>query len=337
MNETLTLRRLAELIANTTAIPTDAAESFAKSFFAHIEDALAVTDRVDIDGLGSFVRNSDLSEPVKFIPDEKMAAALNRPFAMFTPVTVGEDDIIEEESISETNTVEAAITPSVVPTSNVDTPEKDSVQTPDSLPTASESATVVPEPIIPTPEQPLIQENEESDEYYTPVKRIGRFWLIILFIFGLIIGTVIGYIYHDDIAGLIRGHENSSEFLETDTTDLSDSSYSTDTVTTPLVQPDTIDIKNAVTTEMSNKGVEVYDTVTPQRFLTTMARQYYGPMEYWVFIYEANSDHLGHPNRIKPGTVVHIPNRETFTNGESEDEILLRAKRMGKEIYSRFE
>ena len=81
----------------------------------------------------------------------------------------------------------------------------------------------------------------------------------------------------------------------------------------------------------------VTDTIRPNRFLTTMARLYYGKMDYWAFIYEANADKLGHPNRIKPGTVVVIPPIDEIRRGESDAETLQRAKKLGKEIYARFD
>ena len=51
----------------------------------------------------------------------------------------------------------------------------------------------------------------------------------------------------------------------------------------------------------------VTDTIRAGRFLTTMAREHYGRMEYWVYIYEANAARLGHPDRLSAGTVVVVP------------------------------
>lgn len=77
------------------------------------------------------------------------------------------------------------------------------------------------------------------------------------------------------------------------------------------------------------------DTVTSTRYLATMARQYYGKSIYWVFIYQANADHLNNPNRIKPGTVVIIPEKETFM--EATDEATVRkAEKIKAELDRRF-
>lgn len=56
----------------------------------------------------------------------------------------------------------------------------------------------------------------------------------------------------------------------------------------------------------------VYDTVTGTNYLAKMARKYYGRSSYWVFIYQANTDVLDNPDRIKPGTRVLIPPKSSF-------------------------
>ena len=75
---------------------------------------------------------------------------------------------------------------------------------------------------------------------------------------------------------------------------------------------------------------ERYDTVTSSRYLTTMAREYYGGMEFWVYIYDANRDVLGHPDRISPGTRVRIP-RNLPTDAQARRQ----AVKMADDIYRR--
>ena len=41
--------------------------------------------------------------------------------------------------------------------------------------------------------------------------------------------------------------------------------------------------------------------------LTHFAKRYYGQKEFWVYIYEANKDHLSHPDRIPMGTLIRVP------------------------------
>ena len=80
----------------------------------------------------------------------------------------------------------------------------------------------------------------------------------------------------------------------------------------------------------------VTDTVTSIRFLTTMSRDHYGCMEYWVYIYEANASILGHPDRLKAGTVVTIPSADSLGLRPGDEAKIREAKQKAAEIYGRF-
>jgi hypothetical protein len=59
-------------------------------------------------------------------------------------------------------------------------------------------------------------------------------------------------------------------------------------------------------------------------------------MDYWVFIYEANANKLGHPNKIKPGTQVVIPPLDEYATEPTKAENLAKARRLAAEIYARY-
>lgn len=80
---------------------------------------------------------------------------------------------------------------------------------------------------------------------------------------------------------------------------------------------------------------EVYETVTPTNYLSIMARRHYGAQVYWVYIYEANADKLGHPDRIAPGTRVRIPDRSTIP-GIGTPEGIRTAENKSRELRKRF-
>lgn len=79
-----------------------------------------------------------------------------------------------------------------------------------------------------------------------------------------------------------------------------------------------------------------YDTISKTRYLTTMAKEYYGDYNLWPYIYEANHDILGHPDRIRPGTRVRIPDLKDYGVDPKNPNDIRRAKRKGIEIYSRY-
>jgi nucleoid-associated protein YgaU len=66
-------------------------------------------------------------------------------------------------------------------------------------------------------------------------------------------------------------------------------------------------------------------TVAKDDWLSTIARTWYGDMNLWPAIYDANRDQIADPNKIKPGWVLTIPDLSDYTP-EEKTEILARAK-----------
>ena len=80
----------------------------------------------------------------------------------------------------------------------------------------------------------------------------------------------------------------------------------------------------------------VYDTIGKTRYLTTMAKYHYGNFNLWPYIYEENKAKLGHPDRIRPGTPVVIPQLSKYGVATANKEDVEKAKKMGVEIYARY-
>ena len=63
--------------------------------------------------------------------------------------------------------------------------------------------------------------------------------------------------------------------------------------------------------------------------LTWLAYRYYGNKDLWVYIYDANKDHLGNPNEIRVGTPIRIPrltSEQQDTTLQTTREVMLRLK-----------
>lgn len=342
MNNTIALPRLAELLASSAKIDIAESEKFIKAFFAHIEDALAVSENVTVKGLGTFARSSNPETPVVFTIDPELAAAVNQPFDMFEPIAVGDADIPETAvaDVPDNTTM-----PSVEPVANQPVAEIVMDKTTATDRAENADATTSPAPIS-EPQQAQYYEEYKGIplEMEESSPRNHTFaWSALAFIIGLILGAVMAYF----------GHDNLSHLFENDVRETQDTA-SEQTVTAIAVAIEPVDIEDVANDTVPESKpeqevsepkelpqitatAEVYDTVTPNRFLTTMARQYYNQMEYWVFIYEANADKLGNPNRIKPGTVVKIPARSDFEKDADRGQTLNRAKRLAGEIYDRFQ
>lgn len=333
MNEILSLPRVVEIMAANADIDSAASERFIKAFFSHLEDALAVSESVIIDGLGVFMRSDDPDNPIKFIADQALIEAINQPFEMFEPIAVGDIDLTAEIE-PQTAETKVATPPALgvdLQTAADGEPEIKHVDEPVSDPIAevtghnSEKDNAIVSDEIEYPAQSVVLD-EEPHQKHTAI------WICIAFLLGLVIGAVISFLSHDRLQ-TIFGTENDDI-----STILPDDSDVEEQVSLKIETPDE-KYQEADEDEAPVQAIktEVYDTVTPNRFLTTMARQYYGPVEYWAFIYEANADHLGNPNRIKPGTRVLIPDRSEFETDGSTEATINRAKRIGREIYSRYE
>lgn len=79
-----------------------------------------------------------------------------------------------------------------------------------------------------------------------------------------------------------------------------------------------------------------YDRIGKDRFLITMARDYYGNPYFWPYIYEENRVKFAHPDRITPGTGVVVPNLNKYGVNPNNPADVQKAKELGKEIYARF-
>lgn len=80
----------------------------------------------------------------------------------------------------------------------------------------------------------------------------------------------------------------------------------------------------------------VYDTIGKTRYLTTMAKDHYGNFNLWPYIYEENKSFLRHPDRIRPGTQVVVPNLSKYGVDPNNKKDIEKAKALGVEIYSRY-
>ena len=109
----------------------------------------------------------------------------------------------------------------------------------------------------------------------------------------------------------------------------------TDTVvaipSTPVMEEvteDTAVIENAPELPVYQQFIATEEIREGSR-LTWLAYRYYGNKDLWVYIYDANKDHLGNPNEIRVGTPIRIPRLTTEqqdTTLQTTREVMLRLK-----------
>lgn len=95
-------------------------------------------------------------------------------------------------------------------------------------------------------------------------------------------------------------------------------------------------VRESASTNSVGNTDAVTDTIGRKYYLASMARRYYGEMIFWVYIYTENEAHLGHPDRVPPGTVVTIPPASKYGIDRTDPASIERAQREQARIYAKF-
>ncbi len=345
MNQKLTLQQLARALARATGSSQNLAGSFIKDFFALITDTLKKGESVTIKNFGKFSPAVDPEEMVVFTPDKELSQALNAPFSFFEPVELGDEvsdealnepveifpegEPIEEETQAPDGeeTAPEPLRPEETPAEEpVEEPGEEPVEEPSEPDGASKEEGEEEEtPQEPTAGQESDEEYEEEyeEEEYEPAKTRSKGWLV--FLVGLILGAIIGYF----VAYFYPCDSWCPAGDKSDT-----ASAGADSIRAIELPADTAGISQEQAAEQPS---ETYDTVTTRRFLSTMARKYYGHPDFWVYIYEENRQSLGDPNMIAPGTVLRIPPADKYGVDKNDPGSLEKARSKAAEIRRRYE
>ena len=322
MNNTIALPHIISGLAKTAG--TD--EAPATAFVTLIETALAKGEKVTIKQIGTF----EPTEPITFEASAELAARVNAAFAIFEPVELPDDYSDEAEPLPTETAGETE--PDDEPAA-VEAPADLAEDTAEAAPAADVSAdTDAQEEIESTAEDNTEIAVEADDapeaeaEYSATEPERKRRWSWLWCVLTLAIGFAAGYYVgnmssHDGIVD--KADESAAVPADTASVMSQPKDSITDTIATAISKP--------------KPAAERYDTITKSRFLTTMSRKYYGRMEYWVYIYLENADHLGHPDRIAPGTRVKIPPIEKYATAVTDSANLANAQSRADEIYSRYQ
>lgn len=318
MNEIINMRNLCVMLAESAGMDESAAEKLLNALFENLAASLENEGTAYLPGVGHFRADRETAEVV-FEPDSDFAEAVNEPFSFFEAVELNvESSRLEElqEQEQEQEAPETDIVPEPVPETvaleEVSSQESESTEPKPEIPVGadedaeeldSESKNSTDE------EDPREMDDTDPDECEkVEIIRETRTWPVIAGVLaGLVTGIIIGFLAKDNIPWLRSDSPAPAQ------EDINVLATKVDTVAVYLVDnpADAAAADSSVSAEAARPVVT--DTVTTRRFLATMARKYYGVMEYWVFIYDENKDILPeNPNRIKPGTVVVIPPMEKY-------------------------
>lgn len=343
MNNIITIDQFVTLLGEKTGLTREQAREYTTEFQAQIITCLKQQGVAEIPYLGKLLyRNGK----IQLTLNEEQAAIINEPFEFFESVALVPDLDVEKLE-------------TVIPTK--DEPKEDAVVADENVEDVINNGEIIPEGEVPVEEvrtedaketgvepeeidstsiqintsstspqvDPVGNSEAETEEYDEGSRSVTR--NVLYYVSGLVTGMVLTCIavyflyppmYHDDMT------DTTVDIIETETPSIKTEPQ--DTLTAASINTDT-DIRVAPVIQ-----AEITDTVTPTYFLASMARKYYGRMEFWVYIYKENESELGHPDRIPSGTVVRIPDLKKAGIDVHSDEAVKKAQSLSEDIFSKW-
>ncbi len=226
---------------------------------------------------------------------------------------------------------------------NVTEPDVEELPDAQETETKTEAATetVTPPPPVPHVEPETEADDEPQDDYNeNSGSRRKKVWIaafiagIICFATGYVMGRWLG------TSDSVSETAITEEAAQTDPESVANMSEPDTIVAIVEQEPEPEQKQEPVVQEPVVKETQpqpvVTDTIKRNRFLTTMSRQYYGRMEFWVYIYEENASKLGNPNKLEAGTVVVIPPAEKYGIDASDPASVAKAEEKAKEIAAQY-
>lgn len=301
---------------------------------------------------------------VLFVASRELAAAVNSPFEMFQTVELAENDTaVEDPEENPEEEAEKILTEA----------EKQVEAEADNLAKAEKEAEIVSvlrsEEVTPAPDNSDSSDNSDipdspdnsdipdsSDNSSSP--RGFRFgWGFFAGFISAIVAGAAAFMIYQKVSSDMASPENVdiqaaeremavadslATLRKTASPEISDSLGNVSAMISGDASGDATDAGEADMTETAKKpdtapsDTPVYDVVTTTRYLTTIASEHYGNFNLWPYIYEENKAILGHPDRIKPGTRIVVPPLSKYGVNPKNKSDIDKAKKMGKEIYSRY-
>lgn len=350
MNNTITLSQLITRLAAVSGVDNNTARKFLRALFATVEDNVAAGHTITIKGIGTFrpVAN-DLDSgntTVAFSPDKDLAAELNRPFEVFTAVELAdgvtfdepEQETPEEETHEEETPVfisqPAETTEPQQEAEPRQEPKPQTLRWPEEEDEEPDVITEVSTPVEPEEEPERVITSYEAEK---PRRNLLWLWIGLIFL-AVIAGAYLAAVYTTPVTPRPQTEEESTEeadlqIEEVSVDEIAPAQHDNPTTDAAAITPATPQTPEETAAPAPEEKKPVYDTVDIS--LIKLAKKHYGESSYWVFIYEANSDKIPNPNRIRPGQKVLIPDQSTFP-GSTKAETVKIAKAKHTELLQRF-
>ncbi len=357
MQQKINFNNIIDSLIATNGCSRNTADSFLRELFLLVTELIQQNKAINIKGIGRFLKDSNEEGVIVYEPDKSLLEALNQPFSCFEPIELDDllnEDTLNDEFLSNLEQEENEFVEDATKQESIEEKFNESVLK------HNESLEFNQSEIVDSDELRIDNISEINEDRYNdntitnqcnnqinnqlinidPNKTKSTISKTIIyggiFVIGLFIGFLIGYIVKDI---LIR--KKIVEYIKHKTSINSDLG-----IVQPFEKFDSInEVKETsndsnylhkVVNEKINVDTVITDKITKNRFLTTMARDHYGNLNFWVYIYEENASKLGHPDKIIPGTIVVIPPRSKYMIDPLNEDAINIAKSKSKEIYAKF-
>lgn len=317
MAEKLSWTELRRALAKRAGVSEKTAGAFLNAVQAQLLEALKTDKQVKINGLGTFkVQAVAPRKSVNVTTGEEIIIEGYNKLA-FTP-EAGVRELIESQE-SGVKSQEADNAPVIDPIQKLGAQAEEIVdilgdlgQSPKEAPVAEPEPVVEPESAL-APEPVFIPEPKKEPEPEIIVhkpkkeKKKSHFWrdtLICVVILLLLLAG--GYFFlRQELSDIIRSFMAPVETEEV-------------VVGEPVVlveEPAVVEEEPAAAEEVvtAEEDIRVYndilltEEITPGSRLAWIAKKHYGNKIYWPYLYDANKDHISHPNQIAIGTPIRVP------------------------------
>lgn len=356
MNQKISFTQLTELIASRNECSINVAEIFVKSLFNVISGALSNNKSVTIKGLGIFRKSENEDEVLVFQPDKSFIDAVNTPFSCFEPIELEEiitEELLANEIVSFDNPISANNNITDESSENIEVldvlndieHDPENIEIPNSISNGehTEIESIETTDAVNT-NQNLNQEEQQVSASndncnFSQIKVSNKklcLFSIIFLIIGILIGGILGfaikiYIENAELTKKLDKQNAIIDSIYTNKNIIHKNIIIQDSITN-----NSFSTKQSLMNNIDSNDLNITDTITKTCFLTTMARKHYGNLHLWVYIYEENKTKLGHPDKIKPGTIIKIPPLSKYNININDSVTINNAKIKAHEIYARY-
>ena len=342
MNERVNILDLASQLSDKTGKDKKDSELFIREFISIVSETLPNDKIVKVKGLGSFkVITVEQRESVdvntgeriiipshsriSFVPEKELKERINKPFACFETVELGDGVSFSDEG----QPVEKESAAAVEDAANGDASEIHEEQKTEGVLTEMPAEEIMGlKPVEQETSEEMDSPNNISDK--KQINSSSNLAAIILVLFFVLLGIGVYSFY---TIGDFQAAERTNVAEQAKLAEKIEDSVLLVDDGTEIVQEQ---LDTDTTNDIEEKKEIVKETIASGTRLTLISLKHYGHKVFWVYIYEHNKEIIKNPNNIQIGTEVVIPDAALYSIDVGDPKSIEKAEALQLELSSRF-